>query len=82
LRALRGTWFDPFGHTTERRMERALARDYEQMIRQLLGRLDAGNLGRVVEVAAVAERIRGFGPVKQRSVEAAQAQWKTLLQTL
>ncbi|MEM9283570.1 MAG: DUF6537 domain-containing protein, partial [Verrucomicrobiota bacterium] len=29
---LRGTPFDPFGHTAERRMERQLARDYEALL--------------------------------------------------
>ena len=36
FKRLRGTWFDPFGHTAERKMERALVGEYRQTIDQLL----------------------------------------------
>lgn len=69
LRFLRGTALDPFGRTAERRMERQLIRDYEALVDELLGRLDADNRDLAVELASLPEHIRGFGHVKQRHVE-------------
>ncbi len=63
-RALRGTWFDPFGHTLERRMERALADDYETTLTRAFTRLGAGNAADVAKLAALHERVRGYGHVK------------------
>ena len=69
MKRLRGTPFDVFGGTAERRMERALIREFENRVEQLLGVLDAGN---VAEIAAIVEQymdIRGYGPVKDEAVE-------------
>jgi indolepyruvate ferredoxin oxidoreductase len=65
---LRGTWFDPFGHTAERRMERALAAAYAQQMEALLPRLSSDTLGDAVALAALADQIRGFGHVKLASL--------------
>ena len=40
---LRGTPFDPFGHTAERRMERALIADYESDMDTVIGGADPGH---------------------------------------
>ncbi len=74
LKYLRGTPFDPFGYTAERRAERALIRDYEADLARLL---QAGTGGDRAEIArAIAEwplKVRGFGPVKaQAMAEAAK----------
>ncbi|HTH62428.1 MAG TPA: indolepyruvate ferredoxin oxidoreductase family protein [Paraburkholderia sp.] len=63
-RRLRGTWFDPFGHTLERKMERALADDYERTLRDALARVDAANAADVAKLAALPQRVRGYGHVK------------------
>jgi indolepyruvate ferredoxin oxidoreductase len=68
FKRLRGTPFDLFGRTAERRMERQLIADYRARIESLLPRLTASNLGAAVELAKAPERIRGFGHVKERSV--------------
>ena len=73
LRFLRGTAFDPFGYTAERREERALVTDYEHLIDELAERLDADNLALAVELARFPEQVRGFGHVKQRHLVAARA---------
>src|SRR5204862_2419759 len=39
LRGLRGTAFDPFGRTAERRMERRLIAEYEAMLDEIVARL-------------------------------------------
>ncbi len=79
LRRLRGTAFDPFGRTAERRMERRLVADYEADIARLLDALDAQRLPLATQIASVPEEIRGFGHVKERSVKAALARRRQLL---
>src|SRR4051812_9577467 len=60
-RFVRGTWFDPFGRTRERRLERELADDYEAMLRtEILPRLDLERHGLAQQIARVPERIRGY----------------------
>ncbi|MCC6778173.1 MAG: indolepyruvate ferredoxin oxidoreductase family protein [Hyphomicrobiales bacterium] len=79
LRFLRGTALDPFGYTAERRTERALIAEYEIMLDELLGRLDADNHHIAVGLAAIPEKIRGFGHVKMRHLKAAKADEAALL---
>ncbi len=79
LRWLRGTPLDPFGHTAERKTERALIAEYRQTIESLLGRLDAGNQALAVEIASVPDRIRGYGHVKDRHLVEARALEASLL---
>ena len=69
LKGLRGTAFDPFGYTRERRAERRLIERYEQVVSSLLGGLDHTNHAVAVEIASLPERIRGFGHVKARGIE-------------
>ncbi len=76
---LRGTAFNPFGHIEERRQERQLIADYERCIADVLDRLEAGNLSQAVALAGIPESIRGYGPVKQRSVALALAKQKELM---
>lgn len=79
LKALRGTWADPFGHTAERRMERALAAEYQAILDRLLAGLTPDNVDRAAEIAGLALTIRGFGPVKAQAVERARAAWTQAL---
>jgi indolepyruvate ferredoxin oxidoreductase len=75
LRRLRGTAFDPFGRTEERRSERQLIVDYEATVEQLLAKLDAGRLSQAVRIASIPDEIRGFGHVKARNLASARAHW-------
>jgi len=74
FRFLRGTVFDPFGYTAERKMERRLISDYEQLLEELLARLTPANHHVAVALATIPEKIRGYGPVKQRHLAAAKAE--------
>jgi indolepyruvate ferredoxin oxidoreductase len=69
LKFLRGTAFDPFGHTAERRMERQLIEDDFDLVAELSAGLDAGNHALAVELAGLPDMVRGFGHVKLASVE-------------
>ncbi len=73
MRRLRGTALDPFGRTSERRLARQLLSDYEADVERVLGSLDRERLPLAVRIAALPAEIRGFGHVKQRCAEAAQA---------
>ncbi|MFN4058591.1 MAG: indolepyruvate ferredoxin oxidoreductase family protein [Roseinatronobacter sp.] len=79
LKALRGTPLDPFGYTAERRMERALIREYERLIPQLVAGLTPANHAIAVELAELPLTIRGFGPVKHRNADAAAKRRAELL---
>jgi indolepyruvate ferredoxin oxidoreductase len=80
LKFLRGTAFDPFGRTQERRMERALIAEYERTVETLLEGLTPANHALAVEIASLPESIRGFGHIKAKSVEAARGKQAGLLQ--
>ena len=79
VRRLRGTAFDPFGRTAERRAERALIAEYEALIEEFAARLDADNHACALELAALPDAIRGFGHVKAASLAAAKAREARLL---
>src|SRR3990167_3077133 len=79
LKGLRGTAFDIFGRTEERRMERRLIAEYEATAKELLCALSADNLKLAVEIASIPEDIRGFGHVKMRHLKQAKARKTELL---
>jgi indolepyruvate ferredoxin oxidoreductase len=79
LRRLRGTALDPFGHTEERRTERALIREYEETLERLLARLTPQNHALAVEIASIPEEIRGYGHIKARSLGPARRKRDELL---
>jgi indolepyruvate ferredoxin oxidoreductase len=79
LKGLRGTAFDPFGRTEERRTERALIAEYRESIEEVLRTLGPANLGLAVEIARVPEMIRGYGHVKARHLAAARPKWDALM---
>ncbi|MDP2822286.1 MAG: indolepyruvate ferredoxin oxidoreductase family protein [Sulfuritalea sp.] len=76
---LRGTAFNPFGRIAERRQERELIADYERMLAHILGKLDRDRLDAAVALARIPEIIRGYGPVKERSIAQARARQKELM---
>jgi indolepyruvate ferredoxin oxidoreductase len=73
LKFLRGSRFDPFGQTQERRAERHLAEDYLAVIADTCATLERDGLAQALLLAQLPQEIRGFGPVKE---EAMQAYWK------
>jgi indolepyruvate ferredoxin oxidoreductase len=74
MRKFRGTALDVFGYTAERKTERALIGEYEQMIEAILPKLSSDNLSIALQLASLPEEIRGYGHVK----EAALAKARTL----
>jgi indolepyruvate ferredoxin oxidoreductase len=82
LKGLRGTAFDIFGYSEERRTERALIGAYETLIGEILAKLSTQNHALCIALAAIPEKIRGFGHVKERHLKAAKAEEAELLAKL
>ncbi len=82
LKGLRGTRFDPFGYSGERRMERQLIEDYDKLLKEFVARLRPETHDIAVALAELPEGIRGYGPVKRASIEKARAREKELLAAL
>jgi indolepyruvate ferredoxin oxidoreductase len=82
LKGLRGTAFDLFGYTQERRTERQLIADYEALLSEILAKLTPENHALCVALAAIPEKIRGFGHVKERHLKQAKAEEADLLARL
>jgi indolepyruvate ferredoxin oxidoreductase len=80
LKFLRNTPFDIFGYSQERRTERKLVADYEAMLEEILAKLTPDNHALAVGLAAIPEKIRGFGPVKSRHLATAKAEEATLFE--
>jgi indolepyruvate ferredoxin oxidoreductase len=80
FKKLRGGALDIFGYTTERKIERALITAYERDIDQLLDETILDNLDTAIEMACLPQQIRGFGHVKQASIEKAATRREQLLQ--
>ncbi|ENO90666.1 indolepyruvate ferredoxin oxidoreductase family protein [Thauera linaloolentis] len=79
FKGLRGTRWDPFGYTAERRAERALIAQFETDVDELLCTLSFDRLPLAIQIAALPERIRGFGHVKARNMAWAAKQRGELL---
>ncbi|WP_240162774.1 indolepyruvate ferredoxin oxidoreductase family protein [Paraburkholderia sp. Cy-641] len=69
LKFLRGTVFDVFGYTDERKIERQLVIDYQNSVEGLLKTLNESSLEDAVAMASWPEQIRGYGHVKDARVE-------------
>lgn len=79
LKFLRGSAFDIFGYTQERKVERALIQQYRETIERMLPRLNDANLSTAVAVARIPEEIRGYGHVKERHLKAVKEKEAMLL---
>jgi indolepyruvate ferredoxin oxidoreductase len=79
FKGLRGTPLDVFGYTRERRTERQLIRDYEKLLAEILDKLSPANHAIAVGLASIPEKIRGFGHIKARHLEAAKREEADLL---
>ena len=80
FKGLRGTAFDVFGRTAERKMERSLIADYTALVEKIAESLNAGNHGVALKLASLPEGVRGFGHVKEKHFEQMNTQWQSLLE--
>jgi indolepyruvate ferredoxin oxidoreductase len=78
MRGLRGTAFDIFGHSADRRLERDLIAGYEKDVVHVLSVLSPLTLDTAIELLSLPDRIRGYGPVKEKAVRDAKARYAQL----
>ncbi|HEV2677741.1 MAG TPA: indolepyruvate ferredoxin oxidoreductase family protein [Aliidongia sp.] len=79
FKGLRGTAWDLFGRTEERRTERRLIGEYVAVLEEILSRLSQDNYETAVELARIPHRIRGFGHVKETNLAEAKKTEAALL---
>jgi indolepyruvate ferredoxin oxidoreductase len=78
LRYLRGTPLDIFGYSADRKLERDLIAGYEKDVATVLSLLSPANFEIAVELLSLPDRIRGYGPVKEKAVQEAKARYAQL----
>jgi indolepyruvate ferredoxin oxidoreductase len=78
-KVLRGTGFDPFGRTSERRAERTIRDEYIALMLELSASLDEAQLPLAVALAELPAEVRGYGPVKEAALATYAEQRATLL---
>ena len=80
FKGMRGTVFDVFGYTSERRMEKALLAGYEGDLDVIVKALAPGRLEAAAALASVPALIRGYGHVKQANAAKAAGERERLLE--
>jgi indolepyruvate ferredoxin oxidoreductase len=74
LKGLRGTVFDPFGYTRERRMEQRLLAEYRADMEMIASSYSPQNARAAIALASLPSLVRGFGHVKQANAEMAASE--------
>ncbi|WP_291726578.1 indolepyruvate ferredoxin oxidoreductase family protein [Leisingera sp. F5] len=82
LKSLRGTPLDIFGYTAERKMERALIKQYEADMKEWLPKASPEIMEPLLALAELPLQIRGFGPVKMANEQKAAKRREELLTAL
>lgn len=72
FKGLRGSALDLFGHTEERKQERQWIEDYCEMIDLINSHLCEDNYETAMNILAIPEHIRGYGPVKAHAMSDAR----------
>ena len=78
MRFLRGTALDIFSHSADRKLERDLIAGYEKDVATVLSLLSPVTVDGAVELLSLPDRIRGYGPVKEKAVSDAKARYAQL----
>ena len=78
MKGLRGTAFDIFAHSADRKLERDLIAGYEKDVAHILSVLSPLTLETAIEILSLPDRIRGYGPVKEKAVKDAKARYAQL----
>ena len=82
LKGLRGTAFDVFGYSAERRAERALLAQYRDDLDLIERMLEPARIEAATALASVPALVRGYGHVRQAAAEKAAGERARLLERL
>ena len=81
-KSLRGTAWDVFGYTHERKLERQMITDYERLLDEIIERLTPASHATAVALAGLPLDVKGFGHIKERNYKTAKAREAALLAEL
>lgn len=81
-KSLRGTAWDVFGYTHERKLERQMITDYEKLLDEIIERLTPASHAMAVALAGLPLDVKGFGHIKERNYKTAKAREGALLAEL
>jgi indolepyruvate ferredoxin oxidoreductase len=86
FKGLRGSRFDPFAYTADRKLERKLLSDYEQSLQKISSLLTEKNVQKnyplLVELLSLPEQMRGYGHIKENNVRRLAVRKQQLLKQL
>jgi indolepyruvate ferredoxin oxidoreductase len=82
MKGLRGTPLDVFGYSAERKLERDLISGYEKDVAFVLDKLSPANIENAIELLSLPDRIRGYGPIKEKAVADAKVRHLGLVRDL
>ena len=82
IKGLRGTVFNPFGHSAERKMERQLIGWFETLMARCERDITEATANVWAQILAAPMEIRGYGPVKHEAVLKTRAKVESLLSDL
>jgi indolepyruvate ferredoxin oxidoreductase len=82
LKFLRGTAFDPFSYSHERKLEQQLMQDYRKALAVTAKKFNIANHNKAVEIASLPEKVRGFGHVKEKAISQFNSDLRNLLNQL
>jgi len=82
FRFLRGTALDIFGYSADRKLERELIAAYEKDVATVIGTLSPVTIDTAVELLSLPDRIRGYGPVKEKAARDVKARHVQLVADL
>ena len=69
---LRGTAFDLFGMSSHRKTERALIREYEDMMSEIIVKININNYDAATKIALLPDHIKGYDVVKELNIQKAK----------
>ncbi len=79
FKSIRGKWYDPFSYLGERKHERQLLAQYQDLLSEILPGLTAENHAIAVKLARLPDEIRGYGYIKEGKAVTAEKQKQKLL---
>jgi indolepyruvate ferredoxin oxidoreductase len=82
LKFLRGTAFDPFGFSMDRKHDRQILRDFKNDIDLVLKHASQENLTIAIELLNLPEHIRGYGHIRRKHVDDLSGRHARLIQQL
>ncbi len=74
---LRGSKFDVFGYTDERKRERQLVQKILYTVDKISENLNENNHSQIIEFLEIPLSIKGYGHVKEKSMDRAELDWES-----